>query len=339
MGGFYFFMSLQFSFIIPVYNRPNEVRELLESFLRQESNDFEIVIVEDGSQKTSESVIAEFKNALTISYYQKENTGPGDSRNYGMKHAKGNYYIILDSDCVLPPHYFDEIKKQLNHNFVHCFGGPDKADKSFTNIQKAIDFAMTSFITTGGIRGKKGGVGRFQPRSFNMGLSKEAFLKTGGFGNIHPGEDPELVFRIWKENYETRLFENAFVYHKRRINWQKFHAQVSKFGMVRAILNKWHPNTSKITYWFPTFFILGFLASLILLVFKIQWPITLYILYFTVVLVSAFVKTKNVVASILACWAALIQFFGYGFGFLKSTILVNFSNKEPHIIFPKLFFK
>ncbi len=313
--------------------------ELFESFCEQESHDFEIVIIEDGSQETSDTVITEFKDKLNISYFKKKNTGPGDSRNFGMSHAKGNYFIILDSDCVLPPHYFSEVKKELGQEFIHCFGGPDKAHESFTTIQKAIDFSMTSFLTTGGIRGGKKQLNRFQPRSFNMGLSREAFEKTGGFGNIHPGEDPDLVFRIWKLGYSSRLFENAFVYHKRRINWKKFYQQVKKFGMVRSILNKWHPGTAKITYWFPTLFIIGLIFSAILLPLGYYVPISLYLLYFFILMIVAFLKTKSVLTAALTVWATFIQFLGYGLGFLKSIILVNFSSKEPENIFPKLFFK
>lgn len=166
----------------------------------------------------------------------------------------GDYYIILDSDCILPPGYLKAVDDSLGKEFVHCFGGPDAAHESFSVVQKAINYAMTSFLTTGGIRGNKKSVGKFQPRSFNMGISKEAFEATNGFGFIHPGEDPDLTFRIWKEGYQTKLIPEAYVFHKRRIDWKKFFTQVHKFGKVRPILNKWHPATAKITYWFPTMF-------------------------------------------------------------------------------------
>ena len=336
---FVFEMDLHFSFIVPVYNRPDEVEELLESLLNQGSKEFEVVIIEDGSTDTSEAVVKSFSNKLNISYHFKKNTGPGDSRNYGMKHANGNYFVILDSDCVLPSHYFSEIKKELDHNFVDCFGGPDKAHESFSTIQKAIDFTMTSFITTGGIRGGKKHVNKFQPRSFNMGLSKEAFLKTEGFGNIHPGEDPDLVFRLWKLGYETRLFENAFVYHKRRISWEKFRQQVNKFGMVRGILNKWHPGSAKLTYWFPSLFLIGLLVSLVLFSAGYKLPIIIFVGYMGLVFLTSIFKTRNLLVAIYSIFATFVQFLGYGWGFLKSTILVNFSNKQPEELFPKLFFK
>ncbi|TAI49063.1 glycosyltransferase [Flagellimonas allohymeniacidonis] len=333
-------MVIELSLIIPVYNRPDEIQELLESLIHQTfKGGYEVVIVEDGSSESSEAVIDQFQGQLQISYYQKPNTGPGDSRNYGMTRAKGNYFIVLDSDCILPPQYLEEVSKELAKEYVHCFGGPDAADPSFSSIQKAINYVMTSFLTTGGIRGSKKAVGKFQPRSFNMGISKEAFEKTKGFGQIHPGEDPDLTFRIWKAGYSSRLFPEAFVYHKRRIDWKKFYIQVNKFGMVRPILNKWHPGTARITYWFPTLFIFGLLFSIGLAFTGFYVPLLFFGIYFSVLFLDALVKTKHLKIAFFSIFATFIQFVGYGSGFLKSTFLVNFSSKEPEILFPKLFFK
>ncbi len=333
-------MQLQFSFIIPVYNRPDEVQELLDSFeALQSDKSFEIVLVEDGSSVPSEAIANRYKDKLNISYYFKENSGPGDSRNYGMQHARGNYFIILDSDCILPENYLVEVKKSLNEHYVDCFGGPDAAHQSFTNLQKAINFSMTSFITTGGIRGHKKSVDTFQPRSFNMGLSKKAFIDSKGFGNIHPGEDPDLSIRLWNLGYKTKLIPEAFVYHKRRISWSKFYKQVNKFGLVRPILNAWHPSTKKITYWFPTLFCLGFILSLLLIIFNVRWGIMVYASYFVVAFVLALVNTGSLVVSVQALVAIAIQFFGYGYGFLRSTFAVSVLNKEPETYFPGLFFK
>ncbi len=333
-------MNTFFSIIVPVYNRPEEVRELLESLQSQNyAEDFEVVIVEDGSADSSEQIVNSFRENLQISYYFKENSGPGDSRNYGMERAKGNYFIVLDSDCILPKQYLSEVDKELKKEFVHCFGGPDAADTSFTTIQKAINYVMTSFLTTGGIRGGKKAVGKFQPRSFNMGISREAFEKAGGFGRIHPGEDPDLTFRIWKAGFDTRLFPDAYVYHKRRIDWNKFYIQVNKFGSVRPILNKWHPGTAKPTYWFPTMFILGLDVAIILSIYGLWLPLLLYVFYFSILFLDALIKSKNLIVAFLAIFAALIQFTGYGIGFFKSTMLLNFSSKEPEELFPKLFFK
>lgn len=332
-------MNLFFSFVIPVYNRPVEIKELLESMADQTyTRKFEVVIVEDGSSDTAEAVVNEFDNKLAISYYKKQNTGPGDSRNFGMLKAKGNYFVILDSDCILPPSYLSTVAKALENEFVHCYGGPDAAHQSFSLVQKAINYAMTSVLSTGGIRGNKKSMGKFQPRSFNMGLSKELFDVVGGFGRIHPGEDPELTFRIWKKGYATKLIPEAFVYHKRRINWHKFYVQVEKFGRVRPILNQWHPETAKMTYWFPSLFILGFGISVVLVSIGIILPLMLFGVYFIVIFIDSLLKNKSLAIALLSMVAVGIQFAGYGKGFLKSIILINFSKKKPKDIFPELFF-
>ncbi|WP_299536426.1 glycosyltransferase [Ulvibacterium sp.] len=333
-------MNLSFSFVIPVYNRPDEIRELLESMVLQTyTKSYEVVIVEDGSTLDSENMVQEFNDRLTISYFKKANSGPGDSRNYGMQRAKGDYFIILDSDIILPPQYLEEVEKSLQQEYVHCFGGPDAAHESFSLAQKAINYAMTSILSTGGIRGNKRSLGKFQPRSFNMGISKKAFEDVGGFGNIHPGEDPDLTIRIWDKGYRTKLISEAYVYHKRRIDWKKFYIQVNKFGMVRPILNKWHPRTAKITYWFPTFFCLGLLLSLLAAVMGSLLPVLCYGIYFLLLFLDALLRTKNFSVALLSLFAVCVQFFGYGYGFLKSTIWVNFSKRQPWELFPKLFFK
>jgi glycosyltransferase involved in cell wall biosynthesis len=334
-------MHIKFSIIVPVYNRPDEVEELLESITAQTyKEDFEVVIVEDGSTIPAKAVIEKHADKLNISYYFKPNSGPGDSRNYGMQRAKGNYYLIFDSDCILPPQYLTEVSKALKKKYVDCFGGPDAAHDSFTTIQKAISYAMTAFLTTGGIRGGKKAVNKFQPRSFNMGISKEVFEKTQGFGQIHPGEDPDLTIRIWKAGYETILIPEAFVYHKRRISWEKFHIQVNKFGMVRPILNLWHPETAKLTYWFPTVFCIGLLLSVVFSIFfGFHWFLIAYGVYFVAILLDALRTTKSVKIALLALVAVCIQFYGYGIGFLKSTIALKIFKQEPTKRFPKLFFK
>ncbi|MEH6511913.1 glycosyltransferase [Maribacter arcticus] len=333
-------MDLSFSFIIPVYNRPNEIKELLDSLrLQTYEKTFEVVIVEDGSTISSEDVIGEYLDSVSISYYKKPNSGPGDSRNYGMGRAKGNYFIVLDSDCILPPEYLKVVAESLKENFVHCYGGPDAAHQSFTVVQKAINYAMTSFLTTGGIRGGKKAVDKFQPRSFNMGISKEAFENVGGYGNIHPGEDPDLTIRIWNKGYRTKLISSAFVFHKRRIDWNKFYIQVNKFGMVRPILNLWHPETKKITYWFPTVFCIGLLISILLAFVGFKILLYFYAIYFLVLFIDALHVTGNLKVAFLSLMATVIQFFGYGYGFLKSTLYINLSNKKPEEIFPKLFFR
>ena len=333
-------MKLHYSFIIPVFNRPQEVLELLNSFKELDySESFEIVIVEDGSMETSEKVVEAFSEGLNISYFFKNNTGPGDSRNYGMQRAKGDYFIILDSDCLLPSHYLTTVDNFLNSSYYHCFGGADAAHVSFTPLQKAINYVMTSYFTTGGIRGSKKSVISFEPRSFNMGISKEAFEETGGFAKIHPGEDPDLSQRILKNGYKTTFIPNAYVFHKRRISWKKFYTQVKKFGLVRPILNSWHPEASKITFWFPTCFIFFTIISIISAFFSYWIFLILLLLYVFLVFVDSSIKNKSMYIGLLSIVALFIQFFGYGAAFLNSSFYIQFLKKDPENHFPKLFFK
>ena len=223
-------------------------------------------------------------------------------------------------------------------NYFDCFGGPDAADQSFTNLQKAINYAMTSFLTTGGIRGKKNAVGKFQPRSFNMGLSLQAFKASGGFGFIHPGEDPDLSLRLEALGFKTTLIPNAVVYHKRRISWKKFQTQVNKFGKVRPVLNHWHPGSGKITYWFPALFIIGLsIAGLLFLAGK-PFLIFIYLFYFGIIGLDAAIKNKSFNIGLAAILATFIQFWGYGTGFLISVWKLHFLKLDPEIAFPELFF-
>ncbi len=332
-------MEMYFSFIIPVYNRPNEIKELLDSMAVMDyDKKYEIVIIEDGSTETSDDIIQTFVDKLFISYYQKPNTGPGDSRNYGMCKAKGDYFIILDSDVILPKNYLSKVDEFLTKKLVHCFGGPDDAHESFSNLQKAISYSMTSYLTTGGIRGRKKTLGKFQPRSFNMGLSKDAFQDSGGFGNIHPGEDPDLTIRLWKLGYDTELIPDAKVFHKRRISWQKFYIQVNKFGLVRPILNKWHPETAKLTYWFPSLFLLYGLFSIVTAFFGWWHFIAFLGLYFVLISLEATLAYKNIAIGFQSILAVFIQFYGYGKGFLKSYYYIHLLKKTPEKQFKKLFF-
>ena len=330
---------MNFSIVIPVYNRPEETNELLLSLSKTTySKPFEIVLVEDGSTESSKEIVKLYKDKLNISYYFKENSGPGDSRNYGMKKAKGDYFIIFDSDCIIPENYLELVEKELETNYVDCYGGSDAALPSFSNIQKAINFAMTSVITTGGIRGGSEKLTKFQPRSFNMGISKTAFEQSNGFGNIHPGEDPDLSIRLWKLGFETRLFTSCFVYHKRRIDWDKFSLQVSKFGKARPILNNWHPEYSKFTFWLPSLFVIGFFMSIFALLTLRDIPIKLYFLYFVVVFIVSTIQNNNVKVGYLSVIAVWKQFFGYGLGFLLSYFKINILKQSPQKAFPELFF-
>ena len=329
---------MKLSLIIPVYNRPDEIDELLETLSNQDFADYyEIVIVEDGSSLDCKSVIEKYPR-LNISYFYKPNSGPGDSRNFGMKNAKGDYFIILDSDCILPNDYLSQVKKSLESDYVDCFGGVDDADLSFSDIQKAINFAMTSTLTTGGIRGGSENLTKFQPRSFNMGISKKAFEVSNGFGNIHPGEDPDLAIRLWDLGFETRLFKNVKVYHKRRISWDKFKIQVHKFGKARVILNFWHPKHIKLTFFFPSLFLVGFIFSIFLIFFDFSFLFSLYVLYFLICLILSSLQNKSLKIGLLSVYAVAIQFYGYGTGFLKAFYKINILNQKPEEALPEMFF-
>lgn len=331
---------MYFSFIIPVYNRPDEVEELLKSLAEQNYHeDFEVVIIEDGSTIPCREVVKKYEGKLFISYFSKPNSGPGDSRNFGMKNAMGSYFLILDSDCILPENYLASVDKNLKKQFVDCFGGPDNALDSFSSVQKAINFTMTSFLTTGGVRGGSEKIGKFQPRSFNMGLSKAAFEASGGFGNIHPGEDPDLSIRLWKLGFKTKLFKESYVYHKRRIDFNKFYKQVNKFGKARPILDSWYPKHSKITFWFPTLFVLGFVIAMILYAFGFTIPVKAYAAYFLLLFWIGAVENMSLWIGFLAVFAAIFQFLGYGIGFLQSFVKVKLKKQQPEAAFPELFFK
>ncbi|MDC0176775.1 glycosyltransferase [Polaribacter sp.] len=314
-------MKLKFSLIIPVYNRPNEIDELLESLTKQDfSDDYEVLIIEDGSTEKSDVIVKKYKSKLTLKYFFQENSGAGASRNFGMQNASGTYFIILDSDVLLPTQYLSEVKKSLVTHFTDAFGGPDAGHKSFTSLQKAINYSMTSMLTTGGIRGIKKGLGKFQPRSFNFGMSQRAFNKTKGFSKMKNGEDIDLTFRLWENDFETQLIEEAFVYHKRRSSAQQFFKQTFGFGRARPILNKKYPQTAKLTYWFPSLFIIGIDVSIILMIFGYDQLLYFYGYYFLLIFLDSLFKNKNLYVAFLSMFTSLTQFLGYGLGFLESKL-------------------
>ena len=338
---------MNFSVIIAVYQREDELSELLSSLENQSDSDFEIVVIDDGSPEKLENLIEKFKSKLNLKYFYKSNSGPAKSRNFGMEKASGDYFIFLDSDTIAPKNYIKTVRKELKIKYVDAFGGPDAADESFSDLQKAISFSMTSFLTTGGIRGGKKHVGKFQPRSFNMGISKKAFEKTGGFGNLRIGEDPDLSMTLWENGFETRLFPDAKVYHKRRASLTKFAKQVYQFGAARPILNQRHPKFTKLTFWFPSLFLLYFLFCSILIL-SLLWlnsscskiselfliPIILYLI---LILIFSTIQNKSLKVGFLSIITTLIQFFNYGFGFLKSWTLLNLFRMKPEKAFPNHF--
>jgi glycosyltransferase involved in cell wall biosynthesis len=327
-----------YSVIVPVYNRPQEVKELLDSLALQAYKKFEVVLVEDGSTEPCEYLLSNYTSTLNIRYFSKPNSGPGDSRNFGMEKAEGDYFIFFDSDCIIPPHYFETLESHLTAHPLDAFGGPDSAHESFSDAQKAINQAMTSFVTTGGIRGRKQQLDKFQPRSFNMGLKKEVYQKVGGFSDIHPGEDPDLSYRIMNAGYTSGLVPGAYVYHKRRIDFEKFYTQVHKFGMVRVILLKWYPDKAKPVYFLPAIFVLGS-TLLLLMSVLVQLSLMPLILLSIVIWAEAIVNTGSLKISLLAVVASYIQLFGYGWGFLKAYWEISVNGKNEREVFPALFFK
>ncbi len=310
-------MELHFSIIIPVYNRPNEIDELLNSLTKQTFSDkFEVIIVEDGSLLKSDKIIFKYQDLLNIKYFEKENTGAGLSRNFGMQQATGNYFIIFDSDCVIPKNYLTEVAKALKLKYTDAFGGADAAHEDFTNLQKAINYSMTSFLTTGGIRGSKIAVNKFQPRSFNFGISKSAFVATGGFSSIKIGEDIDLTLRLWEKGFETQFVEKGYVYHKRRTSIKQFFNQTFAFGKARPLLNKKYPKSSKLTYWFPSLFIAGLLFSISCLFFELVFFVLIYLIYLMLLFIDSFIENTSIKVAGLSVLTTLVQFTGYGLGFI-----------------------
>jgi len=329
---------LRFSIIIPVYNRPEELEELLQSLVLQKPfKNPEIIVVEDGSSKTSSSVVKKFDETLNIKYCFKKNSGPGDSRNYGMERASGDYFILLDSDCILPNDYLAIVASTLEKNFTDAFGGPDAAHESFSSWQKAINYSMTSFLTTGGLRNKETASKKFQLRSFNMGMSKKAFRLTEGFSKQRIGEDIDLNFKLLKKDCTTRLIPEAFVFHKRRASWLSFFKQTNNFGAARPILNKIHPGSFKLTYWFPSLFLIGFVASFLLLYLNIISAALVFLIYTLAVLLDSFSKTKSLAVAFNSILAVYVQFFGYGSGYLRSFFRLYIRRMDIKAAFPGMF--
>ena len=307
-----------FSVIIPVYNRPDEVRELLESLSKQTLKDFEVLLIEDGSVNRCDTVAQEFDKDLNICYFYKENSGRSLTRNYGMERASGEYLIFFDSDCIIPERYFEIVKARLEEDYVDCFGGPDAAHTSFSNLQKAISYSMTSFFTTGGIRGGKKGMEKFTPRTFNMGFSKEVYKRVGGFKDMF-GEDIDLSLRIQKAGFHTVLIRDAFVYQKRRVSFRSFYRQVSVFGRARVDLYLLHPESLKIVHLLPAAFVLGSLI-LILLSFFCIWALLPLIVYFLALFFESLVCNHSLRIAGLSVLTSIIQLGGYGIGFLSAFI-------------------
>jgi glycosyltransferase involved in cell wall biosynthesis len=315
---------VKYSIIVPVYNRPDEVDELLESLSSQTFKDFEVVIVEDGSKITCKDVCDKYANILHLHYYYKENSGPGQSRNYGVERANGEYVLIVDSDAVAPAGFMQAIDDELQRQPSDAWGGPDAAHESFTDVQKAISYAMTSFFTTGGIRGGKKQLDKFYPRSFNLGIRREAYLALGGFSKTRfskmslYGEDIDFSIRIYKAGYSCRLFPEAWVWHKRRTDFRKFWRQVYNSGYARINLWRMYPEALKPVHALPSVFTLGVVGLLVLAPFTCGWSLALLLLYALLILIDSSIQSKSLKVGFLAVAAVFVQLIGYGIGFLES---------------------
>ena len=329
---------MRYSIIVPVYNRPDEVDELLQSLCEQTVKDFEVLIIEDGSVKPCKDVCDKYANILDLHYYAKENSGPGQSRNYGAERANGEYVIILDSDVVLPASYLQAVEDELKQNPCEAFGGPDATHPSFTPIQKAISYSMTSFFTTGGIRGGKAKLDKFYPRSFNMGIRRDVYLQLGGFTKMRFGEDIDFSYRIVEAGYMPRLFPEAWVWHKRRTDFRKFFRQVYNSGIARINLEKRHPGTMKLVHLLPTVFTLGVIGLLLITLF---WPLACVpiILYSLLLCIDSSIRNKSLWVGLLSIPAAFVQLMGYGFGFIESWWKRCILKQDEFTAFEKNFYK
>lgn len=314
-------MNPRYSVIVPVYNRPSEVKDLVDSLLAQTSQDFELVIVEDGSTVPCHDIVEDAAaRGLAVRYFHKDNEGRSIARNYGMERAAGDWFVFFDSDCVIPPDYFARLAETQAVTYYDCYGGPDAAHDSFSDTQKAINYSMTSFLTTGGIRGGKVSLEKFTPRTFNMGFSRTVYERVGGYREMF-SEDIDMSTRIRRAGFSIGLYPDLFVWHKRRVDFRKFLRQVYVFGMSRITLQLLYPGSLKLVHTLPALFVLGVLGLLLLSVFVSPWFLLPIGLYFGAVFAGALVKTRSLRISALAVPAAAIQLGGYGCGFIKAWIL------------------
>ena len=352
----FIFAHMKYSIIVPVYNRPDEVDELLRSLTGQTMKDFEVLIVEDGSQRDCREVVEKYKPQLNLKYFAKPNSGPGQSRNYGAQRAQGDMLIVLDSDVVLPQGYMEAVDDEMHRQPAVAFGGPDASHPSFTNVQKAISYSMTSFFTTGGIRGGKKKLDKFYPRSFNMGIRRDVYQQLGGFSKMRFGEDIDFSYRIVEAGHQPRLFADAWVWHKRRTDFRKFFRQVYNSGIARINLEKRHPGTLKLVHLLPAVFTIGVIALVLVSavgralmhydapnwrtwywVCALPWiPILLYSL---VIFIDSALKNKSLRVGLLSVPAAFVQLMGYGFGFIESWWKRCVLKQDEFTAFEKNFYK
>ena len=315
---------MKYSVVVPTFSRPDEVNELLISLLNQEYRDFEIIIADGSPDNTVKQVVEEYNSRLNLIYLYEKNLGISESRNWGAEKATGDYLVFFDSDCVIPARYFSVLNTYFINHDLDVWGGPDKAGLSFNNRQKAISYAMTSFYTTGGIRGKKNHMGQYQPRSFNMGISRDVFLRIGGFSGMKVSEDIDLSIRLYKEGYKIGLIEDAFVYHKRRSTFYKFFRQVFSFGSGRIDLQLKHGDALKPVHLLPSIFVLylfgGVIAGAVYKGVFMLWAGSV-LAYMIAVLFDAAFQNRNAVVGLLSVYASFVMLTGYGLGMIKAFIM------------------
>jgi len=329
---------MHFSIIIPVFNRPDEVDELLASLCEQTDKRFEVILAEDGSTEKCDTVAQKYAHQLSIIYFEKPNSGPGQTRNAGAEKAKYDYLIFFDSDCIIPSHYIENVSHSLKNNFVDAFGGADAALPTFTTIQKAINYSMTSFFTTGGIRGGRKSMDKFHPRSFNLGVSREAFEAVGGYGKMRFGEDIDFSLRLIENGFSTTLIPEAFVYHKRRTTFRQFFKQVYNSGIARINLHLAHRGSLKAVHVLPSLFVLAMIAIFALSIF---FPMLLFapLLYSAIVFFDSMIQNKSAKVALFSIAAAWIQLFGYGTGFLSAVWKRLILKKSEFRAFEKKFYE
>ncbi len=327
-----------FSIIIPLYNRPQEIDELLESLTQQTDNRFEVIVVEDGSSQKSDFIVDKFGTKLELTYYEKSNSGPGLTRNEGAKKARGDYFIFFDSDCIIPPNYIHNTYRVLQTNYTDAYGGPDRAMPTFTTVQKAINYSMTSFFTTGGIRGGKKSMDKFHPRSFNLGVSRAAFQDLGGYGRMRFGEDIDFSLRLIEKGYTTALLADSFVYHKRRTNFRQFFKQVHNSGIARINLHLSHPGSMKAVHALPALFVVGMSLAVLLSVIDSRF-LWIPIVYSLLIFIDSWIKNRSPQVAFYSIGAAWTQLFGYGTGFISAAWKRLVLKKGEFKAFEKKFYK
>lgn len=347
---------MNYSIIVPVFNRPDEVDELLQSLCQQTEKDFEVIIVEDGSKTPCKDVCERYAGILDLHYYYKDNSGPGQSRNYGAELAQGEWLIVLDSDVVLPDNYLSAVTSHLSSLTTHlsAWGGPDAAHPSFTPVQKAISYSMTSFFTTGGIRGGKAKLDKFYPRSYNMGIRREVYQQLGGFSKMRFGEDIDFSYRIVEAGFKTALIPEAWVWHKRRTDFRKFFRQVYNSGIARINLTKRHPGTLKLVHLLPTVFTVGVIGLILISAIgrvlmhyvdsdRFLWlcllPLLPIIIYSGVILIDSSLRNKSFKVGLLSIPAAFTQLMGYGLGFIEAWWKRCVLSQDEFTAFEKNFYK